>query len=161
MTQQEQANSREKSLSENIIIITLVACLMSVFIYYFFKQEQRFTKVSFETAASTFSTRVMSIRAQWFMENQPSVVTIKKEDMTISVNGKGWVDFQQVNNNCGKIWQVVMQSPLTFMNQPVAAIERFREKPTLQRSCRYQLASGEYFDYALQTGTVSQVMVIK
>ncbi|WP_286234687.1 hypothetical protein [Thalassotalea sediminis] len=161
MTRQEQVNSREKSLSENIVIITLVACLMSVFIYYFFKQEDNFTKANFTAAASTFASRVTAIRAQWFMENQPQIVNVKKEGLKIAVNDKGWVDFQGAQGNCIKVWRAVMKTELTFMNNPVAVLELMQTSPTSQRRCRFQLASGEYFDYALQTGMVSNISIAK
>ncbi|GHF82809.1 hypothetical protein [Thalassotalea marina] len=154
MTRQGQTNKREKSMGENIVIITMVAGLMAIFIYYAFRQEGEITQVGFESLANTFSSKVTSIRAQWFMENQPKVVTPKGKTLQIRVNEKGWVDYSPEQGHCVKTWQAIMQPDLTFMNQVVAAIEVNNEQRIESVFCRYQLPSGQYFDYFPTTGKV-------
>jgi len=160
MSRQSQANKKEKSLAENVLIVTLVACLMGTFIYYFFKQEQQLTQVGYNTLARNFSSKVTAIRAQWFMDNQPNVVIIKEgdaESRNISVNSKGWVDYLAERQNCQKVWLAVMENDLTFMNQPIVVVEIKHEQYRLKNICRYSLVSGESFDYQIESGKVTEV----
>lgn len=154
MTRQGQAEKREKSMGENIVIITLVAGLMAIFIYYAFRQESQITQVGFETLTNAFSSKVTAIRAQWFMENQPNVVVVKDKSLRIKVNRKGWVDYSPASGHCVSTWQAVMQPELKFMNQIVSAIEIKKDQHQVIFYCRYQLSSGQYFDYYPSTGTV-------
>lgn len=87
------------------------------------------------------------------MDNQPSELSIDDDKVLVKLNSKGWVDFSPISNNCEKIWQAVMSVDLTFMKQPVSAISLTNESAK-GRFCRYQLASGEYFDYSLTSGVV-------
>ena len=154
MTRQGQANNREKSMGENIIIITMVAGLMAIVIYYAFRQEGQITQVGFESLANTFISKVTSIRAQWFMENQPNVVVLKDKNIKIKVNEKGWVDYSPESGHCVKTWQAVMHPELTFMNQVVVALEVRKDQQGELAYCRYQLSTGQYFDYFPTTGKV-------
>ena len=61
-------SKREKTLSENIIVIAVLGILMTSFVYYFFKDEQRLTHTGFDYVAQNFSSRVVALRAQWFMD---------------------------------------------------------------------------------------------
>ncbi|GHE99142.1 hypothetical protein [Thalassotalea profundi] len=161
---------REKSLAEQIITVVMISVLMAGFWYYFLKQEQQFTLVGFETIAGKFATNVSTIRAQWFMDKQPAVIMLKeqiqqgvdqKTQRNISVNKKGWVDSKKGNLDCISIWQQVMNSPLVFMNKPVAALQINNNSGVNKRLCRYMLASGEYFQYNPDNGKVSNILIIK
>lgn len=159
MSEQSVANSREKSLGENMVIFSLIAIFMSAFIYYFFKQDEQITQAGFERIANNFSSKVMAIRAQWFMDRQPDTVSLKDNGIVenIKVNKKGWVDFGEDSQNCHKIWQVVISHELTFMNQQVIVIDIHHEANQLKSACRYSLVTGEYFDYHLMSGKVTKV----
>jgi len=158
MTKQAAITKREKSLSENIIIIAGLGIMMASFIFYFFKQEQQLTQTGFGYVAGNFSSRVMAIRAQWFMENQPSMLKVNDENAKlISVNRQGWVDYQNAPQNCEKIWRAVMDSELVFMKQPIVVILLEKTLHQKDRSCRYGLPSGEYFDYHMNRGQVGKV----
>ncbi len=157
MNQQSDANSREKSLGENVMIIALIALLMGSFIYYFLKQEQQITNVGFNTVASNFAAKVTALRAQWFMDNQPDVMVIKEQNgarYSIRLNANGWVDFIDDIDNCRKVWQAVISDDLTFMNRPVAVIEIKNEQNRLKNACRFSLPTGESFDYFFESGKV-------
>jgi len=160
MSRQSQANKKEKSLAENVLIVTLVACLMGTFIYYFFKHEKQLMHVGYNTLARNFSSKVTAIRAQWFMDNQPTLVIIKEGDKAsrnISVNSKGWVDYLAERQNCQKVWLAVMENDLTFMNTPIVVVEIKHEQYRLKNVCRYSLVSGESFDYQIESGKVTEV----
>lgn len=155
---------REKTLAEQIITVVMVAILMAGFLYYFLRQEGQLTKVGFETVATNFAATVSTIRAQWYMDKQPRIVLLKEQGKQqsirkISVNKNGWVDNNSANSNCFIIWQQVMDSPLEFMNKPIVALQINKNTDNNTRSCRYMLASGEYFQYNLDNGKVSNVLI--
>lgn len=162
MSTQSDSNQREKTLGENIGIVLLFAVMMAIFIYYFFKQETQLTQIAFDRVANNFSAKIMAVRAQWFMDNQPKFVIIKDNENNtrhIEVNKSGWVDFQSNDQNCRQIWSVVTESELSFMNQPVIIVEINNDLEHKLNVCRYGLPSGEYFDYYLTQGKVTSVML--
>ena len=173
MAKQAAVNSREKTLGENVIIIALITVFMSSFLYYFFKQEQRLTEVGFDAVARSFSSSVLAIRAQWFMDGQPDEVILKEKDkpnIALKVNHKGWVSYKDEKENCQKIWHALMTTDLYFMNQPIAVIgihknvndvnsEMNSEENTSINACRYSLPTGESFDYNIKKGKVSEVFI--
>ena len=169
MARQAELNSREKTLGENVIIIALIAVLMSSFLYYFFKQEQRLTEVGFDAVARKFSASVLAIRAQWFMDGQPNEIILKEKDkpnVTLRVNRKGWIDFEDKKERCQKIWLILMTTDLYFMNQPIAVIEINNRTNDMNgtannvlNTCRYSLPTGESFDYYLNSGKVSEIII--
>lgn len=161
MSQQVVSDKREKTLAELVIIVLIIATLMSSFIYYFFKQEQQLTQVGFDAIASTFSTKVTTVHAQWFMDGQPDVVivySLAKQKQSIPVNKNGWLDTLNSKTACSSIWQNVIEAPMSFMKSPVAAIEIKREKNQNGHICQYVLPTGEYFEYSSTNGKVSRVM---
>lgn len=156
---------REKTLAEQIITVVMVAVLMAGFLYYFLRQEGQLTKVGFERLATNFAAKVSTIRAQWYMDNQPKMVLLKEQGQQqtlrkITVNKNGWVDSNSANSLCVIIWQQVMDSPLEFMNKPLVALQINNNTGSNTRSCRYMLASGEYFQYNIDNGKVSNVLII-
>lgn len=160
-------NSREKTLGENVLIIALIAILMSSFLYYFFKQEQQLTEVGFDAVARNFSSSVLAIRAQWFMDGQPDEIILKERDkanITLKVNNQGWIDFKDEKEKCHKIWFILMTTDLYFMNQPIAVLEinttmngNHQSDKKLINTCRYSLPSGASFDYDMASGKVSEI----
>ncbi|WP_206485144.1 hypothetical protein [Thalassotalea sp. G2M2-11] len=158
MTRQGDANNREKTLGENIVMVVFIALLMSVFLYYFFKQEREFTQVGFDVVATNFSSKVTAIRAQWFMDNQPDTVLVKEPDgaiLRIKVNERGWVDFTGFDDACQQIWRALVSDDFSFINQPVAVLMVQDSTNSLQSHCRFSLPSGEYFDYFFANGKVA------
>jgi len=154
-------SKREKSLSENIIVIAALGILMTSFIYYFFKDDQRLTHTGFDYVAQNFSSRVVAVRAQWFMDKQPNLIKLSntKADL-IRVNSRGWIDFTGEANSCEKIWQAAMDTELVFLKQPVVVSMLEKTDQRKFRTCRYSLFGGEYFDYQMETGKVSKVTVL-
>lgn len=165
MTKYAGVNNREKTLGENVLIIALIAVLMASFLYYFFKQERQLTEVGFDAVARNFSASVLAIRAQWFMDGQPDEIKLKesgKPSVTLKVNQQGWLDFDDDNEKCQKIWVALMATDLFFMNQPIAVLEiqtHSTESKAINNKfvtiCRYSLPTGESFDYNLVNGKVS------
>lgn len=164
MTATAVTDKKEKSLSEMLIVISLVALLMMTFIFYFFKHQQQLIETGFASIASVFTARITAIRGQWFMEQQPEFVTVsgyKKHGenvfMRIPVNNSGWVDIEDKGLTCQKIWSFVMEAPLTYMNEPISAIRVEAKTGLEQRYCQYSLKNGVYFTYHSKTGMVSSI----
>ena len=161
MTSQQVAEKSEKSLGEMLIVIVLVALLMVSFIFYFFKHQGQLTSAGFESMSHIFSARVNGIHAQWFMDAQPKFVAIEssikdKNDKKIMVptNKAGWVDVEESALRCQHIWQYVMESPLTYMKQPIGAVLVESNGNRWHSYCQYSLPSGAYFTYQSDTGKV-------
>jgi competence protein ComGC len=162
------SEKKEKSLAEFIVIVVLVGVMMAVFINYFIKSEDQFTHAGFTTIAQSFNTKVRTVHAQWLMDKQPNVVLLasfnKKEKQAISVNNKGWIDVQNKQLACEKIWQLVMETPMNLMKLSISAIEvhdNTNEKnDPAKAQCRYVLLGGSYFHYNRSNGKVSKVTMI-
>jgi hypothetical protein len=174
MALQQVSDKKGKSITENLIIMVMVGLLMTVFMYYFFKQQSHLTRAGFDSVANTFSARVTGIHAQWFMDNQPRWVLAKettapdgkRKSIRVAVNSAGWVDVPPVKgdsfkNDCQIIWQQVLAIPMIYMKQPISAVlvnikTKHSDKRT-NRLCQYGLPSGEYFEYQPSSGKVSQI----
>jgi len=164
MSRQLVADKKEKTIAEQIIVGMLVALFMGSFIYYFFKQEGQLTSAGFDAIARQFSVKVTTIRAQWYMDKKPNIVqlstlglnTHEDENNAIPVNQRGWVDVSAQNLACEKIWQLVVDAPMIFMKNPITAIEVKRKSTEFGRVCQYNLASGLYFEYKSENGSVSE-----
>jgi len=168
----KNAEKREKSMAEFVVVIIILAILMKVFISYFSEQEQRITTTGFTAIAQNFNNTIMVVHAQWFMEQKPSLVWLatanKKDKVGVTVNKNGWLDIPKQTINkiipltnmtpCENIWQLAMTIPMQLMKLSVAAIE-LRDK-TMEgfHHCRYLLPSGQYFEYYSETGQVTKVI---
>jgi len=151
---------KERTLAEIVVILVLLAILMMSFIHYFFKQEDNLTNLTFNRLAQSFSAKVTTVHAQWFMDKQPNyvVLVLTNERQSVYVNHKGWVDTLETTNPCASIWQVVLMKPMVFMNSLVSAIEIKPTDLAFGRKCRFELPSGKYFEYSSANGKVSQVL---
>lgn len=161
---------KEKSLVELIVIVILLTVLMAVFLGYYFKHEQKFSDTGFHGLANNFSSKVQVVHAQWLMDKQPSSVKVKGHQINdieiVTVNKNGWldVDFDRGFSSkvliqpCQRIWQLALGIPQSLIKQPVSAVQvkrgGHRANGGYTGTCRYQLASGLYFDYDTRTGKV-------
>ena len=159
---------REKSMAEFLLIVACVLLMMAIFAYYFFKQEDEYSKVAFERLANNFADRVVVSHSQWLMESRPNAIVLKNlatdyslaSDEVVAVqvwrlNKNGWLD-SELTNACYDIWRTVTETELTVLPEPISVLET-QTSGQLGRLCRYQLASGPYFDYNTRTGEVSTV----
>lgn len=153
------SDKKERSLVEMVIIVLVLALLMMSFILSFFKQEEKFTEVAYSRLAQNFSTKVTAVHAQWFMDKQPDniVLSLPQESQRIYVNRRGWIDTLDNENACANIWKTVIMGPMRFMNSPVSAVEIRSGNIVVGRVCRFELPSGEYFEYSSESGKVSSV----
>lgn len=164
MTSLQVAEKSEKSLTETLVVVVLVASLMASFIFYFFKQQEQLTHAGFETLAQVFSARINGIRAQWFMDQKPNYIIIESSNIQpdgsrmikVPMNKKGWIEPENELLVCQQIWQFVMEAPLLYMKQSIGAV-LVEHKNEVVQYCQYSLPSGEYFIYYQSIGKVSEV----
>jgi len=162
MARQLIADKKERSLGELTIIVLLVASLMATFIHSFFEQEQQLSHAGYTALANTFSAKAILVHAQWYMDNQPTIVMVSSIDgeiQQVAVNNKGWVDSVDDKLICQSIWQSMLEAPLIFMKSPVSVIEVKREINQQGHICQYALPSGAYFEYNTVNGKVSEVIL--
>lgn len=167
MTSLQVAEKKEKSLTEVLLVITLVGLLMTAFIYYFFKHQGQLTQTGFQSLANVFSARVNGFHAQWFMEKQPKFIFVNsynsqgndENKMPIPMNDNGWIDTHEPALYCQKIWQFVIEAPLIYMNEPISAVLIEDKSDNVSHYCRYGLRTGEFFTYHSFTGKVSRVQI--
>jgi hypothetical protein len=150
MSSLQVAQKSEKSLTEILVMVVLVAVLMASFIFYFFKQQGQISQAGFSSIAQVFSARVNGIRGQWFMDLKPRFVSLASNQvqpdggllMQVPVNKLGWVDSQD--------------QALLYMRVPISAVLVEQQKQVLPY-CQYSLPSGEYFTYQRHNGKVSEI----
>jgi len=163
-------NKREKSLGEIVLVVLLFTILMAIFIYYFFKNETQINQAGFTNLANSFASQVILIRSQWLMDGKPEQVKITENNVLkskrklkfISVNKKGWVNSKSVDLPCNEIWKNVMSIPMSFVKQPVSAVQLQRhvkgnihDNITAQQViCRFSIESGQFFEYYAKNGKV-------
>jgi hypothetical protein len=164
MTSLQVADKSEKSLTEILLVVVLVALLMASFIFYFFKQQGQISQAGFSSIAQVFTARVNGIRGQWFMDLKPRFVRLASNQiqpdggliMQVPVNKLGWVDSHDEALSCQMIWHYVMEAPLLYMRAPISAVLVEQQKQALLY-CQYSLPSGEYFTYQRHNGKVSEI----
>jgi competence protein ComGC len=162
MSRQLVSDKNEKSLGEMVIIILMVAVLMMSFIHYFFKQEDQITRAGFNALTQNFSTKITAVRAQWFMDKQPSRVQLisSGELQSIYVNKYGWIDSEQKKSACHNIWAIVMGESLHLMNVSIKVDEVSNTNVQHNRICKYSIPSGEFFQYNTNDGKVISAILI-
>lgn len=166
MARQQVSDKKERSLGEIIIIVLIVSVLMMSFIHYFFKQEEQLTNVGFNALLHNFSIKVTTVRAQWFMDKQPNIVSLISSEkiQQIYVNDNGWIDTQSSTLACEVIWRVVMGEQTNFMNIPITAQEVLNIEVNNKiispfKVCKYSLPSKESFEYNTANGKVNRVFI--
>ncbi|WP_448213583.1 hypothetical protein [Colwellia sp. MEBiC06753] len=153
MTRQSEAETKERSLAELLIIVTLLGLLMAGFVNYYFKHGSRITDAGVQSLANRFAAHIQAIHGQWLMDGRPTQVRLKDSSGSIamiSVNQYGWPD----SDNCQHIWQQVLDMPLELLKQPVAVIELNRNTVDNSKICRFSISSEKYFDYYPKSGKV-------
>jgi competence protein ComGC len=149
---------KKKSITEFIIVVVIIALLMKIFIDFFFEQRAKVTSTVLVAITQQFTTKVNLVHSAWLTSSQPQVVKLRqlsgKASQLVPVNTKGWVDVKGSNQKCQRIWQHVLMTPLLVANTEVVALEINGESTSNQYICRYQLISGEFFDYHPKNGKV-------
>ena len=158
MSRADISEKKEKSLAEQLIIVVIISVLMATFWRQFNVNEQAISDTGFKALANSFTTKVQTVHAQWFMDKQPNIVSLKDAQGNvekISVNQHGWVDTLDDEQRCLKIWQQVMNLPLVFIKQPISVVTIKRAQSAQYPVCRYGLNELSYFEYNIKTGKIT------
>jgi hypothetical protein len=151
-------NKKHKSLIELVIIVVIIGLLMKLCIEAFLKSQANVTNSLFVQIVQQFTTKVNIVHSAWLTKGQPTVVRLQQLSGTnsqlVPVNTKGWVDEKQPGFRCQRIWQHVLSVPLQIANTEVLAVDINLGSNKDNYFCRYQLTSGEFFEYHPKTGKV-------
>jgi type II secretory pathway pseudopilin PulG len=149
---------KKKSLTEFIIVIVIIGILMKLFIDLFFEQRAKVTNSLLIGIIQQFTTKVNLVHSAWLTSGQANNVKINQlsghTSQWVPVNAKGWVDVSDSNLRCQRIWQHVLMMPMLVTNTKVVALEINVEPTSDNNSCRYQLTTGEFFNYYPKSGKV-------
>jgi len=149
---------KKKSITEFIIVIIIIGILMKVFIDFFFEQRAKVSNSLLVAITQQFATKVNLVHSAWLTSSQPQVVKLRqlsgKGSQLVPVNTQGWVDVKGSNQKCQRIWQHVLIMPLLVANTEVVVLDINVEPASGKYICRYQLTSGEFFDYYPKNGKV-------
>ena len=152
---------QQRSHTEFIIVVIIIALLMKFLVELFFEQQERVTNTAFVGLAQAFTSKINITHSQWLMDDQPRKVVLNAVNAHgkeyIDVNAAGWVDNKATNLACQIIWQQTLAMPLKVVKSPVIAIEIKDKAIKNGRLCRYSIANGQSFDYRSDTGKVKQV----
>lgn len=167
--------SKLSGVNKTLIAILMVFILMAMFLSNYFKQEKEIENTSLNNLANTFSSQLLLIRSQWYMDNKPNVLLLKltnKKELTETVNNKeqmveakikkvsinkfGWVDdIKNTPNACQQIWAMVMGNNLEFFNTPIGAV--LVNTNATGHLCHYNVENGSYFSYNSNNGAINVV----
>lgn len=154
-------DKNQRSLTEFIIVIIIIAVLMKLLLDLFFSQQAKITNTAFIGLAQSFTSKVNVVHGQWLMDKQPDVIVLSrlnsKEKQYVNVNRSGWVDNDDIALACHNIWTNILAMPLKVVKSPIMAIEIKNITIKNGRLCRYSIANGQSFDYRSDTGKVKQV----
>ena len=172
MSQLQISTKRERSLAELVVVVLLVLSLMAIFVFYYFKHAQQIEQAGFKQLMNNFSARIVLIKSQWFMQQQPEKMwiteqmlnedsTTKKGERLVNLTKHGWVTIPQQALACQQVWHTVMATPLSFFKQPISAVLIHQQDDVNslnQHYCRFSTASGLFFDYNSASGMVKSAV---
>lgn len=166
--------SKLSGVNKTLVAILMVFILMAMFLSYYFKQEKEIENTSLKNVANLFSSQLLLMRSQWFMDNKPNVLILKlteKKQITetgnevdssgmnvkkVSVNKFGWVDdIENSPDACQRIWAMVMGNSLEFFKTPIGAV--LVNNNNVGHKCHYNVENGSYFSYNSNNGEINVV----
>lgn len=151
----------------NVIFISMVLILMSVFIFYFNKGESHYQTVALSTAADNFATVVTNAHWEWQSKGSPNrIILVDYNEMGKETNRRpitmGEVGYPRVEpstEGCAKLWDTILDMPLTLNNfniKPEFFDGLEQTGKILDTKCRYTITFGPYFEYYVFTGRVTK-----
>lgn len=174
--------SKLSGVNKTLVAILMVFILMAMFLSYYFKQEREIENTSLNNVANMFSSQLLIMRSQWFMDNKPNVLLLKltnRKEMIetaneidsdnnserklaqinikkVLINKYGWVDDTENSPNpCQRIWAMVMGNNLEFFNMPIGAV--LINNNNVGHKCHYNVENGSYFSYNSINGEINVV----
>jgi hypothetical protein len=159
-----------RSIFVNLTVVAVFTALMVGFIMYFYENEPDVKRVALATLADQFSSSATNAHWQWQAEGRPELILLvhynikgqETDRRPISMSKQGWPLMEQTSEGCGKLWEMVLNMPLS--------ISGFRVYPEyydgMQLSgkeedakCRFRLSTGPYFEYMVYSGQVNKTNI--
>ena len=135
--------------------------------FYFYEAEPDVKRVALDVAAKQLSTSVTNAHWQWQAEGRPQIIMMIHYDVdgsekgrrAIRMNSQGRPAFEQTSEGCGKLWQKVLNLPLSIEGfKVVPEYYQAQHNPELNESfCRYRLSTGPYFDYMVLSSRITEL----
>ncbi|MEP2651079.1 MAG: hypothetical protein ABJH06_03710 [Paraglaciecola sp.] len=174
MKKDQKSDINTRSLFFNISAIVIFSIIMLGTLVYLYSGSTNIKRIAIENLAKKFATNIQNAHWQWQGEGKPEILMLvsytsqlgKNEKVTetsrkpIFMTHDGWPKADSTSKGCAKIWDMVLNTPMTIEGFKVIAEYYDGLKLTnnpLDSTCRYRLSIGPYFEYKVHTGQVSQV----
>lgn len=171
MQDRDIAESSQRKLLSNIIIVVVFMSVMASAIVYFNQSEPKLKEEIMDNLAAQFSRNVLSAHWQWQAEGRPQMIMLVQYEADPEPNGlarergrqplrmtsNGWPFVDDNSDSCESLWQNILYIP--------AEVDGFRvigeyyeddldENGVMIRRCRFRVSTGTYFDYYVNSGRV-------
>lgn len=159
-----------RSIFVNLTVVAVFTALMVGFIMYFYENEPDVKRVALATLADQFSTSATNAHWQWQAEGRPELILLvhynikgqETDRRPISMSEQGWPLMEKTSEGCGKLWEMVLNMPLSISGFRVYA--EYYDGMQLSGNevdskCRYRLSTGPYFEYLVYTGQVNKTNI--
>lgn len=166
MKSNDSANTSQRSLFSNIIIVVLFMGMMAASVMYLSDSEPNVREQALRNFAQQFSRNVINAHWQWQAEGRPQMIMlvqynpatgqeIGRKPIRMAANGYPHVDSR--SDSCEKLWQGILYVEPQIDSFRV--ISEFYDDGVNalgepQYRCRFRLSTGPYFDYYVNNGRV-------
>lgn len=161
--------SRERQRQKlflNVVVVTLFVVFLGVFAYSLYETEPNIERVAMAKLAERFSTSTNNAHWQWQAEGRPTrILLIHYDEMQretsrrpIEMSHLGWPKAEPSRQGCERLWEAVLDLPLTVNTWKVRADFYDGEQVSgnaLDSFCRFKMSIGHGFDYSIYKGKVT------
>lgn len=172
MDRQEAGQENTRIFYGKIIVVIVFVALMASFVFYFNKNQPDVKYLAMENLQQRFSQSVTNSHWQWQAEGRPRMIVlvhyetgpddndmpIEKDRRPIRMSLKGYPVAESNAEGCAKIWQMILNMPMTIEGFKVFA-EYFADTDATDAvddsKCKYRLSVGPSFEYQIAQGQVS------
>ncbi|WOI37323.1 hypothetical protein R1T43_19375 [Alteromonas sp. CI.11.F.A3] len=165
VTKSEVAKNNNRSLFINIIVITLFASLMAVFIVRLNTSEANFEAQMLRQLALKLEESAVTAHWKWQSEGRPVRILLTHYDRQgnevgrtpVLMSHEGWPEVPPSVQGCKSLWNALLTVPMIVNGFNVRG-EYFRgelvDDEAVNARCRFSLSAGDYFDYFVFRGDV-------
>lgn len=159
-------NSERRTLLLNVAVVVLVLLFLGAFAYSVYETQPSIERVAMQKLAERFSTSTNNAHWQWEAEGRPTRILLIHYDESqretsrrpIEMSHLGWPKAEASRAGCEKLWESILDLPLTVNTWKVRADfydgERVADN-ALDSFCRYKMSIGHGFDYSIYRGKVT------
>lgn len=174
MDKQQAAQENTRSLFIKVVTLMVFIGLMTGFIFYFNSSAPDVKYLAMENLQQRFAQSVTNSHWQWQAEGRPNMIMlvhyesrsernnepVEKDRRPIAMSLNGYPRAEQDSEGCGKLWQMILNMPLSVESFKVFA-EYFADPDESdnvdEAKCRFRLSVGPSFEYMLANGQVSTI----